>query len=688
MVRGKLLYLAVALALLAGFLPAGMPAAADVAPPSPIAAWHFDEGSGTIANDSSGNGFTGNFHGAPGWVPGIQGSALRFSDNDYVDVGTSNSFNFNNGSGNFTIDAWIKPESIPSYASAIVGKATEGSNHNSPPFSGWSFYFYGPNDGAHPPQSLGFGGNGVWEITSSAGIINAGEWVRVSVTKSGGTYTLYKNGLVVASAVHGNLETSTASLKIGRDYPDGSPDLYGFVGLIDEVRIYDIALTAEQLVTPPTVTTNNATSITGSSAVLSGNLTSLGTAISANVSYQWGLSANYTNETPGQVMNSTGNFSANLTSLSANTTYHFRAKAVGNLPNYGNDMIFTTLTMAAPPTFLFKWGTTGSGDGQFNRPVWVAVDVSGNVYVADTYNHRIQKFTGSGAFITKWGSLGSGDGQFYYPTGVTIDASGNVLVADSWNNRIQKFTSSGVFITKWGSLGSGDGQFKNPQGVAVDAAGNVYVSDTSNTRIQKFTGSGAFIAKWGSSGSADGQFGSPEGVTVDASGNVYVADRTDHRIQVFSASGDFLTKWGSLGSGDGQFNGPGGVVVDTSGNVYVSDINNNRIQKFTSSGGFVAKWGSLGSGDSQFNQPEGVAINNSGNVYVADTFNHRIQVFGTAPLPGDANGDGVVNALDITRVERIIVGLDPPTPGADANLDGKVNAVDTTKVERIIAGTG
>ncbi|MDI6781793.1 MAG: carboxypeptidase regulatory-like domain-containing protein [bacterium] len=133
-----------------------------------------------------------------------------------------------------------------------------------------------------------------------------------------------------------------------------------------------------------------------------------------------------------------------------------------------------------------KWGGSGSGDGQFNYPHGVAVDGSGNVFVVDYYNYRIQKFTADGTFITKWGSYGSGDGQFSNPYGVAVDSSGNVFVADYYNHRIQKFTADGTFITKWGSEGSGDGQFYYPHGVAVDGYGNVFVADYNNYRIQKF----------------------------------------------------------------------------------------------------------------------------------------------------------------------------------------------------------
>jgi len=333
---------------------------------------------------------------------------------------------------------------------------------------------------------------------------------------------------------------------------------------------------------------------------------------------------------------------------------------------------------------FIKWGFFGKSNGEFDHPTGVAIDSkTGDVYVADWGNHRIQKFTSNGTFITKWGSFGTGNGQFNRLSEdgsvVAVDSkTGDVYVMDT--ARIQKFTSKGTFITKWGSSGSGDRQFNDPYGVAVDSkTGNVYVSEWVNTRIQKLTSNGTFITKWGSfcylntskgcidpdkSGpmaKGDGQFSSARSVAVDpSSGNVYVADGGNNRIQKFSSNGTFITKWGShchlsspsypsyiyreidcidpdksgpMAKGDGQFafgggNGVGVAIDPSSGNVYVADGGNDRIQKFTSNGTFITKWGSEGFDSGQFVNPSGVAINpSSGNVYVADGENNRIQVF-------------------------------------------------------------
>ena len=264
--------------------------------------------------------------------------------------------------------------------------------------------------------------------------------------------------------------------------------------------------------------------------------------------------------------------------------------------------------------YVTKWGSYGSGDGQFNAPSDIAVDTGGDVYVADPNNNRIQKFSSSGAYVAQWGSPGSGNGQFNAPNNVAVDGSGNVYVTDSGNNRIQEFTSSGVYVTQWGSpvwvmAGSGlPGILRSVQ------------TGMSMSRIPEITGSRSsprpvvYVTQWGSGGSGNGQFSSPLGVAVDAGGHVYVVDYGNNRIQEFTSSGAYVTQWGSSGSGSGQFSSPQSIAVDGIGNVYVADTNNYRVQEFSSSGAHEGTWGSDGSGDGQFISPCGIAVDGIGNV--------------------------------------------------------------------------
>jgi DNA-binding beta-propeller fold protein YncE len=294
----------------------------------------------------------------------------------------------------------------------------------------------------------------------------------------------------------------------------------------------------------------------------------------------------------------------------------------------------TPLRADNPPTYLFQWGSPGSGNGQFSYPHGFAVDGSNDVYVADTFNYRVVKLTVGGSYLTQWGSPGSGNGQFDYPEGIAVDGSNDVYVADTYNFRIEKFSSSGTYLTQWGSQGNGNGQFEYPEGIAVDSSGNfIYVVDYINSRVEKFDRSGNYLAQWGSYGSGNGEFGNgnveyPEGsIAVDSSGNfIYVIDYSNSRVEKFDSSGNYLAQWGSYGSGNGQFEQPYGIAVDSSNNVYVADSGNSRVEKFDSSGNYLTQWGGYGSGNGQFNSPIGIAVDSSGNfIYVAD--NDRIEVF-------------------------------------------------------------
>jgi hypothetical protein len=329
-------------------------------------------------------------------------------------------------------------------------------------------------------------------------------------------------------------------------------------------------------------------------------------------------------------------------------------------------------------TTLAGNGNRGFADGagpntQWSSPSGVAVDSAGNAYVADSGNHciRVVSPTGTVSTLAGNGNVGFANGVgtsalFNNPKGVAVDSSGNVYVADSGNHRIRVVSPSGSVSTLAGSgsqgfaNGAGLGaQFYSPFGVAVDSVGTVYVADYNNHRIRVISPSGSVstLAGSGSQGFANGagpvaQFYNPSGVAVDSAGNVYVADYNNHRIRVVSPSGTASTLAGSGvgGFADGvgpaaQFYLPYGVAVESAGNVYVADSNNQRIRVVSPSSGIVSTLAGCGSAGftngagpvAQFYNPAGVAVDNASNVFVAeyDNFLIRKLVFTTigASLP-------------------------------------------------------
>ena len=272
---------------------------------------------------------------------------------------------------------------------------------------------------------------------------------------------------------------------------------------------------------------------------------------------------------------------------------------------------------------------TGTPD-PLTDPIGLTIDPQGHLYVIDGKNNRLQVFDATGQYLTTLGSQGHDEGQFFFNEGtvhgaVAADEQGNVYIADTYNSRIQKFTSDGQFVSLWGKhSGTDDGLFLQPVDVAVDKQGNIYVLDQLRHDIQTFDGDGNFLTKW--SGAGDNQFYSGN-IAVDEQGNVYVADSDHDRVLKFDNNGQFLTEWGSSGTGDGQFTAPAGITVDRQGNVFVVEQYGQRVQKFDSNGQFLTKWGSDGAGDGQFTNPVDIAVDDQGNIYVADYGNDRVQHF-------------------------------------------------------------
>jgi sugar lactone lactonase YvrE len=361
--------------------------------------------------------------------------------------------------------------------------------------------------------------------------------------------------------------------------------------------------------------------------------------------------------------------SVNATGTNA-SFFHPLGLAVDSATNiyvadYGNHLIRKITPAHVVSTLAGSAGafgfTNASGTAAlFYEPEGVAVDSSGNVYVADTGNALIRLITSAGVvstFAGYPGSLGSTDGTgtnalFYQPTAIAINNAGTLFVADGFNNTLRQISPAGTVLTvagMAGSSGSVDGngssaRFWNPQGVAASSSGTVYVADTANSTIRAVSTSYnvSTFAGSPSAGSANGsqlnsRFDNPRNVAADTSSNLYVADTQNNVIRKITPLGVVSILAGTpgiSGSMDGAsalFAGPQGLTVDTSGNVYVADTGNSTIRKVTPGGtvstlaGQAGNPGNADGSSAQFYNPQGVAVDASGNVYVADTGNHTIR---------------------------------------------------------------
>ncbi len=229
-------------------------------------------------------------------------------------------------------------------------------------------------------------------------------------------------------------------------------------------------------------------------------------------------------------------------------------------------------------------GGRGTGKGEFDSPHGIAADSKGNIFVADTNNGRIEKFSPSGVYITSLGIKGTGYGQLGEPNGIAVDRAGNVYVADASNHRVQKLAPDGTIIDEWKGPDAG---FYGPRRIAIGPDDSIYVVDQGRTRIVKLNPDGRVLATWGTKGNGDGQFDDHTSVAVDPIKNqVYVADPRNKRIQVFDSNGKLLRKWPVpewqrlYGFEDLAIDSKVGRLYASSANmdaVLVFDLNGNRI---------------------------------------------------------------------------------------------------------------
>lgn len=285
-------------------------------------------------------------------------------------------------------------------------------------------------------------------------------------------------------------------------------------------------------------------------------------------------------------------------------------------------------------------GSAGSEPGQFQAPRGIALAPDGSLYVADSRNHRIQHLAADGSVIQVWGSFAdanAGDalgGTFNEPWGVAVAHDGSVYVADTWNNRIQKFTADGEFVQMWGYFGQAEtpDAFWGPRGLAVDSQDRIYVTDTGNKRVVVFNSDGQYVAQFGSAGFEAGQFSEPVGITIDASNWVFVADTWNQRMQVFApdeTGNNFIpaVQWDISGwFGESLENKPF-ISVSNDALVFVADPEGARILIFDQDGKYLNNWGNYSSGPDGFGLVGGLAADNQGGVWAADAGNHRIMHF-------------------------------------------------------------
>ena len=566
---------------------------------------------------------------------------------------------------NYTDNTKVKVDSTPPYDLGFTGMPEEGAEISAAPHT----LTFHATDGKKPIPSSGVKSIGV-SIDGGKETVLPGSSCSEGECTASGSYTLHGEALtegvhwltVTAADNAGNIETEEFTF----DVRHGSPVPVG-PGAVDPTS-GQFSLTATDV--------SSGAGIGVSRSYQSRDLTA---GVEGPFGPQWAISIG-----DGERLTALSNGSVVLAaSNGGETTFFLNEKGEFESPKGDEnfkmeyepkerkyllkDAASGTETVFEQPSgtentslaYIDQFGSEGAL--QMKSPAGVAIDPSGNVWVADYLNNRILKLSPTGALIGDYGSYGSWEGQYNDPREITINpTSRDVYVTDEGNSRIVELNEKGEFLRafgwgvksgnsefeictsncKTGLPGSGSGQFKEPKGLAIDSSGDVWVSDYGNNRIQEFTSEGKFIQAFGKEGSGNEQFKGPSGITISG-GNLYVTEVGNNRVQELTTAGKYVSQFGKAGSGsNNEFDEPRGITVESrTGDLYVSDTGNNRVQEFTSAGKLITKLGSAGFGAEDFSGPRGLAVNASGNVYVTDYGNNRVAEWARPTwLPASAKG--------------------------------------------------